>query len=403
MDQQFLTGARIFTGDRWLDDHGILIRDGLIAALIPDGRHRGEAEARTIPLPQGTVLAPGFLDVQVNGGGGVLFNDTPTVAGALAIAAAHRRFGTTALLPTFITGDPAAMRLAADAAAAAAEIPGSGIAGLHLEGPFLNPVRRGVHEAAFVRELEADDIDYLCSLPARFPAGKVLLTLAPERVGTADLARLAASGIVLAGGHSAATYEQTEDAVAAGLRGFTHLFNAMPPITNREPGIALAALTYPATWCGIIADGIHVHPALLRAALALKPRGRVFLVTDAMPPTGTSNDSFMLDGRTIFRRDGRLVTADGVLAGADLDMATAVARAMSLLGQPLEEALRMASTYPTEFLGLKGRHGRIALDHPADLVLLRPEGMRVLATWVGGVRHCAEDGPDGGTNGAAGD
>ncbi|HYC05125.1 MAG TPA: N-acetylglucosamine-6-phosphate deacetylase [Azospirillaceae bacterium] len=386
---QLLTGARLFDGESWIEGRALLIGDGRIAGLPAAGEDVSGAER--VDLPPGTILAPGFLDLQVNGGGGVLFNAEPTADAALAIAAAHRPFGTTALFPTFITGDAGGMRRAAEAAAEAAGVPGGGVAGLHLEGPFLSPARRGVHEASFVRAPTDADIDYLRGLPARFPRGRVLLTCAPEAMRPGDIARLAAAGIVVAGGHSAAGLERTREAVAEGLSGFTHLFNAMPPIANREPGITLAAMADAGTWAGIIADGVHVHPELLKTALRLKP-GRLFLVTDAMPPTGTDAHSFVLDGRTIRRQDGRLVTEDGTLAGADLDMAQAVRNAVALLGLPVEEALRMASLYPARFVGLEGSHGRIAPGRAADLVLLSPE-LRVRGTWVAGVRHEVPWGP----------
>ncbi|HYC01860.1 MAG TPA: N-acetylglucosamine-6-phosphate deacetylase [Azospirillaceae bacterium] len=375
-----LTGARIFTGDTTLDGESLLLEGGRVLDLVAGDAAPGAREER---LPEGSLLVPGFIDTQVNGGGGVLFNDMPTVEGALAIAAAHRRFGTTALLPTFITDRPQGMRRAAEAAERAARIPGSGVLGIHLEGPFLSPARKGVHEEGAIRRPAPEDVEWLAGLPARFPEGRVLLSLAPDMVEIDDIARLAGAGLVLAGAHSAAGLERTRDALAAGLRGFTHLFNAMPPLTGREPGIAGAALLDPGSWCGIICDGVHVHPAMLRLALALKPRGKLFLVTDAMSPTGTDATEFQLYGRTIRRQDGRLVTADGVLAGADIDMAQAVRNAVDLLGVSLEEALRMASLYPAEFLGLEASHGRLLPGRAADMALLSPD-LRVLGTWVAG-------------------
>ncbi|MFM2044930.1 MAG: hypothetical protein RLY86_3506 [Pseudomonadota bacterium] len=381
---RLLTGARLFDGEEWLDGCALLIEGGKIAALPVEGPATDTLSGRveTIALPPGTILVPGFLDVQVNGGGGILFNATPTVDAALAIAAAHRPFGTTALLPTFITGETGAMRQAADGAVAAVRIPGSGIVGLHLEGPFLAPARRGVHDGDFVRTPTDGDIDWLCSLPARLAPGKLLLTCAPEVMRPGDIARLTAAGVIVAGGHSAADLDRTQSALAEGMTGFTHLFNAMPPIANRSPGIALAAMADPESWGGIIADGVHVHPALLQATLRLKP-GRVFLVTDAMPPTGTDLPDFVLDGRTIHRRNGQLVTEDGILAGADLDMAQALRNTVRLLGMPVGEALRMASLYPARFLGLEGTHGRIAPGRRADLVALSAD-LRVIRTLVAG-------------------
>ncbi|GGF27936.1 N-acetylglucosamine-6-phosphate deacetylase [Aliidongia dinghuensis] len=377
--RRLLTGARLFTGERIVDGHALLVEDGRILDLV-----QGEtAGAEVVPLPAGSLIAPGFIDTQVNGGGGALFNDTPTVAAIRTIVAAHRRFGTTGLLPTFITDAADKMHAAASAAAEAMRAPASGVLGLHLEGPFLARERRGVHDAAFIRAPTPDDLAYLVELPNEFPGGKVLLSLAPETVSDAVIGALAEAGLLIAGAHSAASFARTTDAIHAGLSGFTHLFNAMPPLANREPGIAGAALASPEIWCGIIVDGIHVHPAMLRLALAAKPRGKLMLVTDAMTPLGTDARSFTLYGARIHRRDGRLVTDDGTLAGADLDMGQAVRNTIRLLGVEREEALRMASLYPAEFLGMADRRGRLAPGYLADLTLLDARD-RVLGTWVAG-------------------
>ncbi|MDE1148616.1 MAG: N-acetylglucosamine-6-phosphate deacetylase [Azospirillaceae bacterium] len=380
--RQFFQGCPVFTGEATLTDVGVLVEGGRVLDL----RAQAPAGVPVVALPEDGLLAPGFVDAQVNGGGGVLFNDTPTIAGARAIAAAHRRFGTTALLPTFITDAAGKWRLAVDAAAAASQVPGGGVVGIHLEGPFLNLERRGVHEAAYVRAPTAEDIDFLLGLPARFPTGRVLLTLAPEVVGDDVLERLAQAGVILAGGHSAAGYARTRAALNHGLTGFTHLFNAMPPLMNREPGIAGAALAAGQQgWCGVIADGVHVHEAMLRLALGAKGPDRLFLVTDAMSPTGTDAQEFELYGHTIYRRDGRLVTADGVLAGADIDMAAAVRGAVRLMGVTPETALSMAGRVPADFLGLADL-GRIGAGARADFVLLSPE-LGVRDVWVAGIKN----------------
>jgi N-acetylglucosamine-6-phosphate deacetylase len=364
--RQTLTGARIFTGEAMLDDHALVVEGERILDLVP---------ARDAPnLPAGSVLAPGFVDTQVNGGGGVLFNATPSAASIRTIQAAHRRYGTTTVLPTLITDGEAAMRHAV----AAAREAGTGI---HLEGPFISRARRGVHDARHVRRPAPAELEFLCSLPALL--SRVLVSLAPEIVEPDEIARLAEAGLVIAGAHSAASYECTREALARGMTGFTHLFNAMPPLANRAPGIAGAALEDGSSWCGVIVDGVHVHPAMLKLALAAKPRGKLFLVTDSMPPLGTDATRFELYGHTIHRRDGRLVTEDGTLAGADLDMAQAVRNTVSMLGVGVEEALRMASLYPAQFMRLRDR-GRIAPGLRADLVLL-DERLEVHATWIGGL------------------
>lgn len=377
--RRFLTGSRIFTGAEILTGLGVLIEDGVILDLSA-----AAAGVEIIGLSETALLVPGFIDSQVNGGGGVQFNDTPTPEGLRTIAAAHRRAGTTGFLPTFITDDRAKMAAAIEAAATLAAEQDSGVLGLHLEGPFLNPARRGVHRAEFIRAPDPGEIAQLAALAGRFATGTVLVSLAPELVDDNAIRQLAEAGIIIAAAHSMASIERMRTAIAAGLTGFTHLFNAMPPIAARAPGPATAALVDPTTWCGIIADLIHVHPVLLELALRLKPRGKLCFVTDAMAPFGTDAGAFLLQGQRITRSGGRLVTDAGVLAGADLDLPQAIRNGVAQLGLDLDEALRMASLYPAEFLGLADERGRIAPGYRADLTLLGP-GLDVLGTWVGGV------------------
>lgn len=380
--RRLLAGARVFTGDRIVDDHTVVLEGDRVAAVLPAGDAPSDAQARR--LPADSLLVPGFIDVQINGAGGVLFNDTPTVDAALAIAAVVRRTGTTSILPTLITDETSKLQQACDAAALANARPAGGVLGVHLEGPFLSRERPGVHAARWMRRPDASDIALLVAAARRFDGrGRLLITLAPECVDDADIAQLAAAGIIVAAGHTAATVERTREALAAGVRGFTHLGNAMPPIANRQPGPIVAALADPDAWCCIIVDGLHVHPALLRLVVQVKPPGKVVVVTDAMPTVGSDAASFQLFGRTIRRQDGRLVTDDGVLAGADIDMAASVRNCVQLLGLPLEDSLRMASLYPAAYLGLDRELGRIAPGYRANLALIRPD-LGVLATWVAG-------------------
>jgi N-acetylglucosamine-6-phosphate deacetylase len=381
--RQLLRGARVLTEAGLRDDAAVLIENGLILDCLETSA-AGTGGAEEGRLPEGAILAPGFIDVQANGGGGLLFNGTPTAEAAIAIAAAHRRYGTTSLLPTVITDRPEIMRRGADAARAAASIPDSGVAGVHLEGPFISPQRPGVHDPALIRRMGAVDAVWLADLGRTMP---VLVTVAPETVEDGYLDLMAAAGVVLSAGHTAASAERVAEALAHGLRGFTHLYNAMPPLAGREPGPVGAALLDQTAWCGLIADGVHVHPASLKLALVMRPEARMLLVTDAMSVLGTDAESFSLYGRRILRRHGRLETEDGTLAGADLDMAAAVRNAVSMLGLPVARALRMASAYPAEFMRLADR-GRIAPGLRADLVLLS-ERLEVLGTWLGGVWQSA--------------
>ena len=372
-----LTHARVLAADGWHDDLAVLLEGKRIVDLLPPADPRVR-DAHQHDL-RGAMLVPGFIDVQVNGGGGVLFNEAPTVETLRRIGAAHRRFGTTGFLPTLISDRVEVMRaaLAAVEQALAEGVPG--VLGIHLEGPYLAPARKGVHDPKYFHAPGSDELALLCA-PHR---GVRLLTLAPDQVPLASIGALAGAGLIVCAGHTAADYETTRAALAAGVRGFTHLFNAMTPFGSREPGVVGAALEDADSWCGIIVDGHHVHPASLRVAIAAKPRGKMLLVTDAMPPVGADRPDYVLNGETIVVRDGICQTAQGVLAGSALDMASAVRNAVQLLGLPLEEAVRMASTYPAEFLGLGASHGRIAPGYRADLVVLDDE-YHVQRSWISG-------------------
>lgn len=352
-----------------------IVENGRIAGLVP----RGEipTDFRVHALPEGAWLAPGFIDAQVNGGGDVLFNDDPTPKGIAAIVAAHRRFGTTALLPTLITDSDAKMRVARDAVEAAmAREPG--VLGIHFEGPFLSPEKPGVHNRDKLRPPDFWHRELLTG----FPGAVTLVTLAPECVPEGFIHSLADMGVRVSLGHSMATYEQTKQAIADGLTGFTHLFNAMRPLTAREPGPITAALEAPGCWYGLIVDGFHVAPAVLR--FALRGAGMPMLVTDAMPSVGGTKSSFTLYGREIIVEGERCATKDGTLAGSAISMATAVRNCVKLLGVPLVEALRFASRAPAEFLGVGDRLGRIAPTYRADMVAFDPNSLRIFGTWVEG-------------------
>jgi N-acetylglucosamine-6-phosphate deacetylase len=331
----------------------------------------------TRAMPEGAWLAPGFIDMQVNGGGDVLFNDQPSAQAARSIAAAHRRRGTTGLLPTLISDSAEKMRLALQAVNAAV---GSepGILGLHLEGPYLSPEKPGVHDRRQLRQPSPAELAMLTA-PRD---GVLLVTLAPEIVPAGFIAQLVAAGIRVSLGHSMASYQQTRAAMAEGLTGFTHLFNVMRPLSSREGGPIALALESPDAWYGLIVDGVHVDPAMLR--LALRGLGHPILVSDAMPPVGGRRSSFSLHGDTITARDGYCVRDDGTLAGTVLDMAAAVRNCVRLLGVPLPEALRFASTHPATFLGLGQTLGRLAPGYRADLVAFDATDMTVVATWVAG-------------------
>jgi N-acetylglucosamine-6-phosphate deacetylase len=372
-----LVNGRVLGDEGFLDGRAVLVDGGRIVDVV------GGDDPRCLGATQrdlgGQLLLPGFVDTQVNGGGGVLFNAEPTVDAIRAIGAAHRRFGTTGFLPTLISDDldVVARALAAVRAAMDAGVPG--VLGIHIEGPYLNEARKGVHDSGKLRGLDEGAIGLLTSLRK----GRTLVTLAPEMTTPALITQLAAAGVVVSAGHTNATYAEIGVALRHGLTGFTHLFNAMSQLTGRAPGVVGAALDDPDSWCGIIVDGRHVDPTVLRIALRCKRHDRFMLVTDAMPSVGAAEKSFSLQGRLISVEDGVLVDEDGTLAGSDTDMASMVKNAVRLLGLELPEAARMASRYPAEFLGLGAELGRIAAGYRANLALV-DERLEVQATWIDG-------------------
>ena len=328
----------------------------------------------------GQLLLPGFIDVQVNGGGGRLFNDDPSVETIAVIAAAHRRFGTTGLLPTLISDDFSIIERGIAAVDEAIETGVPGVLGIHIEGPFLSNKRRGIHLASMLQQFE----DRFVELLRTARRGRTLVTLAPECVSPAQIARLIEAGAIVSAGHSDADYETVRAAIDAGMTGFTHLFNGMSQLTNRAPGMVGAALEDRSTYAGIIVDGYHIHPATFRVAIRAKSTDRLMLVTDAMPTVGGAEREFLLQGRSI-RRDGdRLVSADGVLAGSTLTMAAAVANAMEQGRLTLAAAVEMATSSPANFLGIGAYTGVIAQGHRADLIAMRDDFV-VARTWIGGL------------------
>jgi N-acetylglucosamine-6-phosphate deacetylase len=371
-----ISADRIFDGYRWHDDSVILIDDGVVQGIAP--RNQRAADWPTEIMPPGTLLAPGFIDLQVNGGGGILLNDAPTPDAMRAIALAHRRYGTTSCLPTLITD---AREKAVAAVAAAKSLAGSdGILGLHLEGPFISRARPGIHRPDYILSATTEDLDWLGELSA---VGSSMVTLAPECVPAGFVKSLAAGGIRVSVGHSEADADTLLRAIDDGLSGVTHLFNAMPAMSARQPGIVGVALADSRLTAGIIVDGIHVDPLVVRAAFAAKNQGNIALVSDAMPTAGTGQDHFELMGRRIELRNGRLVSENGTLAGAHLELASAVKNAVTLVGISLDDALRAASLVPARFLGIENARGTLSAGTRADIVALTAN-LDVLTTWIAG-------------------
>ena len=377
-----IINGHIFNGESLLSDYAVIVADDAIVDVLPQTEL-----ASSIPVSHdlsGGYLVPGFIDLQVNGGGGVLFNNAPTVEGIRVIGEAHRTFGTTGFLPTLITDSFEVMRQAITAVEQAIAEGVPGVLGIHLEGPFLSAEKKGAHNAERFCQIDESGFDIMTSLPC----GKTLVTIAPELTTPDMIKRLADAGVVISAGHSSASYEQACSALDAGVTGFTHLYNAMTPLQSREPGLVGAALADETSWFGIIADGHHMHPAAFKIAVAAKPQGGAILVTDAMPTVGTDDKSFVLDGETINAVNGRLVNAAGSLAGSDLDMISAVNNAVIFAGLDWLEAIRMASLYPARALGLDHQLGYIKPGYRADLVAL-DQHRQVTRTWINGESHAS--------------
>ncbi|HEX8470655.1 MAG TPA: N-acetylglucosamine-6-phosphate deacetylase [Brevundimonas sp.] len=368
------TNGRILIDGAFREDAAVTIVDDRIVSV---GALSATPSGELIDL-DGRMLVPGFIDTQVNGGGGVLFNECPTVECIDAIGRAHRQFGTTGFLPTLISDDLSVIDTAIDAVETAIAQGVPGVIGIHIEGPYLNESRKGVHDASKFRTLDAEAIARL----TRLKGGRTLVTLAPEMTTPGMISRLVAAGAVVAAGHTDADYAETRAGIEAGMTGFTHLFNAMSPLTSRAPGAVGAALEDINSWCGLIVDGHHVDPVVLKLALRCRPLNRFMLVTDAMPSVGSDEDHFFLQGRRIEVRDGVCRDGDGVLAGSDLDMATAVRNARDLLDLSLEDAVAMATLWPAQFLGIDDQ-GKIVRSARANLAILDAD-LIVTGSWIDG-------------------
>ncbi|EJL53991.1 N-acetylglucosamine-6-phosphate deacetylase [Rhizobium sp. CF122] len=380
MVRKIFSGARIFDGQRFHDDKALIVSDGRVESIastseLPEGEHTRF---------EGGVLSAGFIDAQVNGGGGRMLNDEPSAASMYMIADGHRPYGTTALLPTLITDTADATAAAIEAAKETVKT-NRGVAGLHLEGPHLAPARKGAHLAELMRPVE--DKDVKAFIAAKEAIGTLLVTMAAEQVTAKQVRELSEAGVTVSIGHSDCTSEAAEARFDAGARGVTHLFNAMSQLGHRSPGLVGAAIDHPSVWCGIIADGHHVDQKALRTALrAKRGEGKLFFVTDAMSLVGSEQVSFTLNGRTVRRERGgfcsKLVLSDGTLAGSDVDMASTIRYGVTYLELPLAEALRMATLYPARFLRLED-HGHLSPGARADLVHLT-DALKVTRTFISG-------------------
>lgn len=372
-----IVNGDIFDGLELKSQRAVIFENGVVTDIVDENRLPNNISA-IFDLDDG-LLVPGFIDVQVNGGGGVLFNDDPSVDGVRAIGAAHRQFGTTGYLPTVITDRLDVIEMAVDAVRKSVTNNVPGVLGIHIEGPYLAEAKKGAHDASLFRRLDDEGVELLSSLKE----GVTVVTLAPELADETHIRELVNRGVMVCAGHSAANHDETKTAIKNGVSGFTHLFNAMTPLSSRDPGMVGAAIEDEASWFGIIADGHHVHSSMFRLAVSNKRKGGALLVTDAMPTVGSSNDSFVLNGEEIQSKDGRCMNAAGSLAGSDLDMLTAINNAADFAGIEWFEAVRMASLYPAMALGLDTELGRIARGCKANFVAMDGE-KRVRQTWIDG-------------------
>lgn len=375
-----ISGARILANGNWYVDHSIIVEAGRIDSIVPNADLPANISIQNI---DGGMLLPGFIDTQVNGGGGILFNDAPTVEGITTIAKAHRRYGTTAMLPTLISDDLNVIAAAIHAVDQAINEGVPGIIGIHIEGPFLNEGKRGIHNADKFRKLDGAAIALLSSLKY----GKTLITIAPELAPSGAIRALVDVGIIVAVGHSLASYDDMQHAIANGVTGITHLFNAMTPLDSRAPGIVGAAFDSDLI-CGIIIDGHHVHPASLRAAYRAKGADDLMIVTDAMPTVGSNAPHFQIGETQIQLNDGKLTSANGTMAGSHLNMAAAVKNCCEMMRVDLPNASRMASATPAKFMGLADNYGQIATGYRADFVHIN-DAYEVQSTWIAGAREIA--------------
>ena len=373
MTQLRFHAKRLFDGQNFIDHQVLTIIDGVISAI--------DQNTNDVDVESSGLVVPGYIDLQVNGGGGALFNDAPSVDKLKTIISAHARFGTTAMMPTLITDKVEVMAQAADAMAQAIAEKVPGIVGIHFEGPHLSLAKKGTHCAELIRPISDEEWQVL----SRKDIGQVMVTLAPETVSTADITRMVNLGIKVCLGHTNADFDTAQKAVDAGATGFTHLFNAMSPLQGREPGVVGCALLNDNTQCGLIVDGHHVDYASCLLAIKTKPVGGIFLVTDAMPPVGTNMKEFPLYDRTVYVENGKLTSTTGELAGSSLDMATAVKNTHLELKIPLDESIRMASLYPAQYL-YKNNHlsrGELKVGMQADMTVLNND-FSVVSTWIDG-------------------
>ena len=373
--KQALIGAQLFSGKEFFDNRALLIDGENIIDVINEHDIPNNFEIQKL---NGGILSPGFIDLQVNGGGGKLFNNSPDKESLNAIIEAHQHFGTTSIMPTVISDSLNVLKRCATTISEEIESNKS-LLGVHIEGPFFNVKYRGVHQKQYINTINSDYLNLFESLQD-FP---VMLTLAPECISTKQLKHLKSLGFKILAGHTDASYDQLEEAIKYGLDGFTHLFNAMGQISAREPGVVGSALTFDNTTASIIVDLHHVHPSLIQMAYKQKPQGKLFFVSDSMAPIHHGEPSFELYDEVVSESNGRIINSEGKLAGSSITQIDAIKNAYQSCNIPLNEALAMASRYPAEYLGVANYLGSLESGYRADLTHFSLD-FQVQNVWVAG-------------------
>ena len=376
-------GAIIFDGFKRHLNSALIIRNNKVVEIIPEEKVDPKTEQIVLA---GGLLTPGFIDLQVNGGGGVLFNDNPSLENLKTICEAHAKLGSTSIMPTLISDSPEVNKQAISAITDALDQQANGLVGLHLEGPYLALVRKGAHKEDFIRPMKEFDCLELESLANKVP--NLMLTIAPEAVSPEQITRLSNAGAIISLGHTDCTFNQAAEAVDAGATCATHLFNAMSPFGTREPGLVGAVLDSGKLFSGIIADGFHVNKISINLALrAKKGPGALFLVSDAMSTVGSDQKNLFLNDRLITRSQGKLVLEDGTLAGADISLSDAVRYMVNEVGISQDDAIRMASLIPAKVLGVESEIGCLMPDARADFLWMKND-LEIEKVWVGGKEQC---------------
>ncbi|MDH2067373.1 N-acetylglucosamine-6-phosphate deacetylase [Pantoea sp. GD03673] len=373
-----LVNGRIYSGHEILDNHAVVVADGLITHVCPRESLPADIEQRDMA---GAIIAPGFIDLQLNGCGGVQFNDSLDALSMDTLETmqrANEKSGCTSFLPTLITSSDALMKRAIETMRAYLQKHQHQALGLHLEGPWLSKAKKGTHDPALIRLPDAAMVQYLCDNADVITK----VTLAPENAGSDVIRQLTDAGIIVSAGHSNATYEEAKAGFSAGVSFATHLYNAMPTFAGREPGLIGALFDSPDVYCGIIADGLHVHYANVRNAKRIKG-DKLVLVTDATAPAGADISEFIFAGKTIYYRDGLCVDENGTLSGSALTMMEAVQNSVEHVGIALDEALRMASLYPARAMGVEKQLGSIEAGKIANLAVFTRD-FKIIKTFVNG-------------------